>query len=174
MPDDQHELPQGAMTPADLDQGEEAGVFSVIRPGESATADDFDAETITELEAYDAELLALEGPDAWTSDRARRLLEFKVAQVVEREAALRHAEQDSDRVGYVLATFRTQRGWSREQLADWLGIEPDELVRLAAKVRPAAVSSITMLFDPEPIDELADRHGTHRERLYEAFDRDDP
>ena len=27
---------------------------------------------------------------------------------------------------------------------------------------------------PEPLTELADRHGPHRERLYELFDRGDP
>src|SRR5436190_23535546 len=102
MPDDQHEheLPHGAMTPADLEKLESAGVFSVIRPNESAAADDLDAESAAQLEIYDAELLALEGPDALTSDRARRLSEFKAAQAVERETAIRHAEQSSDKVGF--------------------------------------------------------------------------
>ena len=67
-----------------------------------------------------------------------------------------------------------RRGWSRELLADWLGIAPDELVRLAVEIRPAAVNGVTPLYEPELIDALADRHGAHRECLYEAFDRGDP
>jgi hypothetical protein len=138
------------------------------------SADAFDAAMAEDLARWDAELLACEGPDALTADRALRLLQFQAAQAIERQATVLHAEQDESRVGYVLAAFRARRGWSREQLADWLGIRPDDLIHLVVEIRPAAVSSITMLYDPEPINELADRHGVHRERLYEVFDQGDP
>jgi hypothetical protein len=113
----------------------------------------------TAADAFDAELPAREGPDALTSERALRLSQFRATQAAERQAALRDAERDCDRVGYMLAAFHERRGWSREQLADWLGIVPDELVRLAVEIRPAAVNGVTLLYKPEPINELADRRG---------------
>src|SRR4051794_13435816 len=101
-------------------------------PDESAAADAFDAKVAAELiEAADAELLALEGPDALTSDRALRLSQFKQQQAVERAGRIWDAEGDSDRVGYVLATFRKQRRWSPWQLAAWLGISVYHVKRLS-------------------------------------------
>ena len=127
-----------------------------------------------DLDAFDANLIEKEGPDALTSDRAIRLAQFHVEQKAKRLAALEHAERDDDRVGYVLTTFRSQRGWSREQLADWLGVGLDDFGRLAITTRPRAVNGLTLLYDPEPINELADICGAHRERLYEAFEQGDP
>jgi hypothetical protein len=130
---------QHTPTPADLEALEGAGVFSVARPG-TPEADDFDAAIGEDLAAFDAEMIEREGPDALTSDRALRLSTFKQQQAAERLAELQHAEQDDDLVGYVLATFRRQRDWTREQLADWLGIAVDDLTRMAVERRPLAVT----------------------------------
>src|SRR4051794_16542723 len=137
------------------------------------SADDFDATITEELATLDAEMLAREGPDALTSDRAARLAQFRAAQATERQTSLQHAEQDFDRVGFILATFRRQCGWSAEALADWLGIEPDDYARLAGQIRPRCVRR-DLTHDPVPIAALAERFGVHPERLYEAFDRGDP
>ena len=80
------------------------------------------------------------------------------------EAAVRHAKQSFDRVGYVLAAFRLRRGWSRELLADWLGISADDLARLAIEARPAAVGK-DLTYDPAPIRALAAAYGAHAVRL---------
>ena len=160
--DDQQ--PEGTV---DLAALEAAGLVEIHMPGSPEEAA-FHREMLAQLAAVDAETLERDGPDALTSARAFRLSQFKLAQAIEREAEIRHAEQDSDRIGFVLAAFRSQRGWSREQLADWLGITPDDFARLATEIRPRAVQYV-----PEPINEVADRHGAHRERLYEVFVRGD-
>jgi hypothetical protein len=76
-------------------------------------------------------------------------------------------------VGWVLTAFRSQRGWSVEALADWLGIAPEDYARLAILRRPAAVRG-DLTYDREAIKAMADLVGAHPERLYEAFDRGDP
>ena len=134
-------------------------------PDESAAADAFDAEMAAVVEAADAELLALEGPDALTSDRALRLSQFRRQQAAEREAAAWGAESDSGRLGYVLATFREQRGWSRWQLAAWLGLSVYHFKRLNQETRPEG--------DPEEVRvilaRLARRYGVDADQLREAF-----
>jgi hypothetical protein len=154
----------GDGTPASLEAFRRDGVLSVSDDDEVLAL-----ELAEDLAAHDAALIAREGPDALTSDRAARLSQFRAVQAIERDAAIRQAERHPDRVGYVLATFRMQQDWSREQLADWLGVSADDFGRLAIEIRPRAVDGLTLLYDPEPINEVADRHGAHRERLYEAF-----
>src|SRR5215204_4794872 len=140
MHDEQHaDLHQHPRAPDDLDAAsEESGALSFVAPG-STEADDFDAAMVDDLAAFDAELLAAEGPDALTSDRALRLAAFRQQQAVQHQRELAEAERDSDLVGYVLAVFRRQRGWSAEALADWLGISPDDYARLASETRPLYV-----------------------------------
>jgi hypothetical protein len=135
--------------------------------------DAFDLALGDDLAAFDAELLARDGPDALTSDRALRLVEFRTTQAAVRLRAVDDAEQDDDLTGCVLVSFRMQHGWSRDQLADWLGISPDDYARLAIERRPLAVTS-TLVYDRATITALAERVGAHPERLYEAFDRGDP
>jgi hypothetical protein len=160
--------------PDDLDAAEAAGALSYAAPG-TPEAEAFDLAMADELDALDAEFLAREGPDALTSDRAFRMAQFKQQQAAERQRELAAAEQDDNRVGHVLATFRAQRGWSAETLADWLGVSADDLVRLAAEVRPLYVQYTPELgevsLDPVPLRSLADRFGAHAERLIEAFER---
>jgi hypothetical protein len=126
-----------------------------------------------DLAAFDAELLAREGPDALTSDRALRLAQFREQQAAVRRQSVEASEGDHNLAGYVLGAFRRQRLWSREQLADWLGISPEDYARLATLRRPLAVRG-DLAYDREAITVLAESVGAHPERLYEAFDRGDP
>jgi hypothetical protein len=175
MPDTPHDDAQDTRTPADPAVTAGAGVFSFADPG-SAEAEAFDSAMADELDALDAEILARDGPDALTSDRAFRLSQYRATQALERQAALHQAERDSGRIGYVLAAFRAQRGWSAESLADWLGIAPDEYARLVAEQRPAYINydGVGVSLDAAPLRALAERFGAHPERLVEAFERGDP
>ena len=129
-----------------------------------------DPDMSAQLAAYDAELIAREGPDALTSDRALRLSQFKRQQAAEREAALWGAEGDAGHVGYVLAAFRQQSGWSRWQFAAWLGLSVFHFKRLSQEKRPAG--------DPEEVRPiltlLAKRYSADAERLIQVFDEGDP
>jgi hypothetical protein len=120
-----------------------------------------DPEMSAELAAYDAELIAREGPDALTSDRALRLSLFKRQQAAEREAALWGAEGDADRVGYVLAAFRQQSGWSRWQLAAWLGLSVFHFKQLSREPHPTGHPGEVRII----LALLARRYGVHAERL---------
>jgi hypothetical protein len=171
MPGNPHDDQQHTRAPDDLEAAEAAGALSFAAPG-STEADDFDMATADDLDAFDKELLKREGPDALTSDRAYRMAQFKRHQAVERDAAVNRAERDPDRVGFVLMAFRRQRGWSREQLADWLGIATEDYGRLASERRPLCVRD-NLTHDPVPITPLAERFGAHPERLIEAFEHGD-
>jgi hypothetical protein len=152
---------------------ESAGLVSCSDP-DAPEAEAFALDVADELEAYDAELIATEGPDALTSERAARLSEFTRRQAAERTSALRAAEDDPSRVGSFLAAFRRRRGLTRDQLADWLGITAEDVDRLALLPLPPTENELTVLLDPEPINDLADRYDAHRERLYEVFNQGDP
>lgn len=80
--DDHHH--QHPRAPADLEQIEGTGALSYAAPG-SPEADDFDAAMAEDLAAFDAEILARDGPDALTSDRAYRLAQFRAAQSSSRD-----------------------------------------------------------------------------------------
>jgi hypothetical protein len=167
--DDPHQqLPQ---TPADLAAAERAGVFSFTDPG-TADADAFDLAMADDLAAFDAELLARDGADALTSDRALRLVEFQRQQAQERRRELAAAERDGDRVASALATFRSQRGWSIDALADWLGVDIEDYRRLAMQRRPS-VATRECAYDRGLVAQFAERFGAHPERLLEAFDHGD-
>jgi hypothetical protein len=163
---------QNPRAPAPSAAARSSGALGFAAPG-SAEADAFDLAMADDLAAFDAELLAREGPDALTSDRALRLAHFREQQATERRQSVEAAECDHALAGYVLGAFRRQRGWSREQLADWLGISPDDYARLATLRRPLAVRG-DLTYDREAVTVLADTVGAHSERLYEAFDRGDP
>src|SRR5688572_19514672 len=51
-------------------------------------------------------------------------------------AALTAAEQDPGTIGHALAEYRTQRGWTHEDLAAFLGLALNHLVMLSAEPRP--------------------------------------
>lgn len=130
-------------------------------------------ELANDLAAFDADLFAKEGPNALTTDSTQLLAAYRNQQSAELLVALNGAERDSDGVGFVLATFRQPRGRSREQLADWLRISEADLGLLASEQRVRAVNGMTQSYVVEPINELADRVGAHRTRLYEMFDQGD-
>ena len=46
------------------------------------------------------------------------------------------AEQDPTTIGHALARYRDARGWSRDELAAWLGVDPNRLAALAIQPRP--------------------------------------
>jgi hypothetical protein len=72
-----------------------------------------------------------------------------------RQAAIR-AEQDRTRVGYVLASYRDARGWTRQQLADWLA-DGDDISTALICSEPLATR--------QPIFFLAERYGVNPDRL---------
>src|SRR6059058_3293012 len=93
----------GPFTLAELLALEADGVIEIHQTAtQGAVA--FDQAIADQLPAFNARLLAEEGPDALTSDRALR------------QAAL-VAERDPERVGYALAAFCRAHGWERSDLA---------------------------------------------------------
>ncbi|MDP8944173.1 MAG: hypothetical protein M3N16_08665, partial [Actinomycetota bacterium] len=102
---------------ADLDAMAAAGDIELVQPG-SPEAAAFDREMADELDAYNADLLARDGPDAPTSDRDLR------------RAALA-AEQDPRYVAHALAAYRERLGLDPTGLARWLGVDPARLAMLA-------------------------------------------
>jgi len=81
-------------------------------------------------------------------------------------------ERDTDTVGFVLGQYRTQAGLAERELADWLGIEPDDLVRLAVDRRPAAARA-DLTYDRAQIRALAIAYGAHPDRLLVTFEQGD-
>jgi hypothetical protein len=142
-------------------------------PQDDRPDDTLDAQMMAEIEAADGELLGLYGPDAWTSDRAHRLTQFKSAQAAERANAVEAAERANNLVGYLLAAFRRERDWSQEQLADWLGLDIEAYGRLATTVRPAVVTR-HLEYDRGLVEQFAERFGAHPARLIQVFDESDP
>jgi len=114
-------------------------VIEIHQPG-AADADAFDRAMVVDLDAYDAELVERDGPEALALDRLLR------------QTALA-AEQNPALIGSALAAYRESRGWSREQLAEWLGLSADGLAGLALEVRDAAPAA------------LGERYGTDEGRL---------
>src|SRR4051812_43039976 len=109
----QGERGEGGHTLDDLARLQAEGVLEVHAPGttEHAAARRAMAE---ELAYADAEALALEGPDALTSDRLLR------------QAAV-GAELNPDYLGYAFAAWCRAKGWERSDLASWLGVTTDQL-----------------------------------------------
>jgi hypothetical protein len=81
--DAHHQHQQHARAPDDLEQIEGAGALSCAPPG-STEAALFDLAMADELDTLDAEMLARDGPDALTSDRAYRMAQFRAAQAAAR------------------------------------------------------------------------------------------
>ena len=140
MPDDQHDAREpGTFTRAEVEALQAAGVIETHEPG-SPDADAFAQAMVVHLEAFDAELLEREGPDALTSERLLR----QTALAAESNPAL---------VESALAAYRDRQGWTRDQLATWLGLTSASLALLALEPRDAEV------------DALAERYGVDRGRL---------
>jgi len=144
----QGNMPDGSFSADELARLEASGIIEMIQPGTAAAAA-FDQQMADELEAADAELLALEGPDAFTSARMLR------------QTALT-AELDPERVGYAFAAWCRLRGWERSDLAAHLGVTIDQLAAMAVERRA----------DPGyPLDagvpqhDLAERFGADPSRL---------
>jgi hypothetical protein len=133
----------GAFSLADLEALQAAGVIE-IHDSESPDADAFDVAMVIDLDVTDGGHAGGEGLDALTS---ARLLQ-QTALAAESHAAL---------VGSVLAAHRGRERWTREQLADWLGLSFDGLALLALEPRDADV------------DVLAERYGLNRGRLAQAL-----
>src|SRR3954466_10760411 len=113
----QGDQPDGSFSAEELARLEAAGIIEMVEPGTPEVAA-FDQQLADELEAADAELLALEGPDAFTSARMLR------------QTALR-AELDPERFAYAFAAWCRARGWERSDLAEYLGVTVDELAAMA-------------------------------------------
>lgn len=119
-----------------------AGRIEIAQPGTPEHAA-FEREMVEELAYADAELLALDGPDALTSDRLLR------------QSAL-VAERNPDLLGHAFAAWCRRRGWERRDLADWLGVTADQLAAMA--LVPACQGH------------LAERYGASAERLAAVLD----
>ena len=76
-----------------------------------------------------------------------------------RQAAL-DAESRSGTIGHALARYREARGWSRDELAAWLGVTVDGLAAISVELVPPPV--LTYL--------LADRYSIDQGRLHEALE----
>ena len=148
----QGDMPDGSFSADELARLEAAGIIEVVQPGTAAAAA-FDQEMANELEAADAELLALHGPDALTSARLLRQLALT-------------AELDPERVGYAFAAWCRAHGRERSDLAAHLGVTVDQLASMAVERRA----------DPGyPLDagvpqgDLAERFGADPGRLTDVL-----
>ena len=124
----------------------------MIRPGTPEAAA-FDQELADELEVADAELLALEGPDAFTGSRMLR------------QTALA-AEAGPGAGRQCLRGLVPARGRERAELAGYLGVTVDQLAAMSVERRA----------DPGyPLDagiaqgDLAERFGADPERLADVL-----
>ena len=81
------------------------------------------------------------------------------------------AEARSTTIGHALARSREARGWSRDELADWLGVTPPGLAAIA--LEPMPTHEITrrsgVLYPAATVFVLADRYGAYNDRLLEAI-----
>src|SRR3954447_55485 len=109
----QGDQPDGSFSAAELERLQAEGVIEMIEPGTTEAAA-FDQQLADELEAADAELLASEGPDAFTSTRMLR------------QTALT-TERDPERIAYAFAAWCRTRGLERSDLAEYLDITVDQL-----------------------------------------------
>src|SRR5215213_1664018 len=109
----QGDMPDGSFSAAELARLEAAGIVEVHQPGTPG----YEAgrrEMREELAYADAELLALEGPDALTSERLLR------------QTALR-LEANPEYLAHAFAAWCRVKGWERPDLASWLGVTIDQL-----------------------------------------------
>src|SRR3954470_5967771 len=124
----QGDQPDGSFSADELERLQREGVIEMIQPGTPEAAA-FDQELANELEAADAELLAREGPDAFTSARMLR------------QTALT-AEHDPERVGHAFAAWCRARGLERSDLAEYLGVTVAQLPAMAIERRAAPGSPL--------------------------------
>jgi hypothetical protein len=148
----QGDQPSGSFSADELARLEAAGIIEAVQPGTPEAAA-FDQELLDELEVADAELLALEGPDAFTSARMLR------------QTALR-AELDPERIGYAFAAWCRARGWERSDLAEYLGVTVDQLAAMAIECR---ADPGYPLDSGLPQHDLAERFGADPDRLTEVL-----
>jgi hypothetical protein len=133
----QGDMPDGSFSEEYIRRLEAEGIIEIARPGTPEWEAALD-EMAEQLDAEDAERLALDGPDALTSDRMLR----QTALVLER---------DPESVAYALAAWCQSHGWTRSDLASWLGLTIDGYAALALELRAA--------------DDIVDRHAVDPERL---------
>src|SRR5215212_6703936 len=148
----QGDMPDGSFSADELARLKASGLIEIATPGTPEAAA-FDRELADELEAADAELLALEGPDAFTSARMLR------------QTALR-AELDPERIGHAFAAWCRARGWERTDLANWLGVTVDQLAAMAIERR---ADPGYPLDSGLPQHDLAERFGADPARLAEVL-----
>jgi hypothetical protein len=149
----QGDMPDGSFSEAELERLQREGIIEMIQPGTPEAAA-FDQQLADELEAADAELLALEGPDAFTSTRMLR------------QTALR-AEHDPERVAYAFAAWCRARGWERSDLASWLGVTVDQLAALA--IHTVAGARESMPAGDSHARALAECYGANPTRFAEVL-----
>jgi len=148
----QGDQPDGSFSAAELARMEAAGSIEIAKPGTPAAAS-VDQELLAELEAADAELLAVEGPDAFTSSRMLR------------QTALR-AELDPQHLGYAFATWCQAHDCERSALADYLGVTVDQLAAMAIERRADPGYSLDA---GVPQNDLAERFGADAGRLADVL-----
>ena len=147
--DDEHE--RVTYSALDLEAMAAAGDVELAMPG-TPEADRADRAAREQLAAYNADLVAREGPDALLSDRQLR------------QAALA-AEQDPRLVAHAFASYRERLGLDPAGLAAWLHVGTGQLAALALEPRPDT-SGVAFV---DEVRELAARYGADLGRLAEAL-----
>ena len=142
----------GTHTRLDLEALKAAGDVEIIRPGTPEAAAELHAMRV-QLHRHDRALVARDGPEAMTSVRLLR------------QAAIA-AEARPGTIGHALARYREDRGWTRADLADWLGVTTTTLAAMALEPvpRPEALSA-----DENPCEQLGERFDADAGRLAEAL-----
>src|ERR1700752_628485 len=117
------DMPDGSFSQAELERLERDGIIEIHQPGTQGRHEPR-RKMAEELDAANAEALAIDGPDALTSARLLR------------QEALK-AERDPERVGHAFASWCRARGWERSDLASWLGVTVDQLAAMA--IEPSSI-----------------------------------
>ena len=146
-----HDEDAGTYSLAELEAMAAAGEIELIDAGIPETSA-FDREMVAELDAYNADLVAREGPDALTSDRQLR------------QAALA-AEGDPGTIAHALVTARRQLVTDHAGLASWLRINADRLAALALEPRPDPSAPAFA----DQVRRLAERFEADPDRLVDAL-----
>ena len=113
--------------------------------------------------------------DARRAERALANVSTDLTTLADARARVRidAAERDPDTVGSVLGRYRARGGLTERELAAWLGIDLPVLADLAEELRPMLAGPDGAVLQELGLDQLAELYGADRERLYEAFNRDD-
>lgn len=113
----QGDNPDGSFSAAELARLEAEGIVEVHEPG-TPGHDEGRRAMREELAHADTEKLALEGPDALTSDRLLRQTALSL-------------ESNPDYLAHAFAAWCSRKGWARSDLACHLGVTLNTLAAMA-------------------------------------------